>query len=129
MPGDPRGTSRGSSRGAAAFRGFRRARWSLWALSTLSAGAGAALHDWASRSALVRVAWLATVAFFLAHPLRQLFQFRCPRCRNVFLATGGWRDFFGLGRILWSKQCGSCALSVADEGPPSSGGVPQSRPV
>jgi hypothetical protein len=131
MPGDLRGTPRdgSGSRGPVAFRGFRRARLSLWVLSVISVGVGAALHDWASRSTAVRVTWLGAVAVFLAHPFRQLLRFRCPRCRNVFLAAGGWRDFLGLGRILWSKQCGSCALPVADEGPPGSGGVSQSRPV
>lgn len=111
------------------FRGFRRARQSLWVLSATSVGLGAVLHDGVSRSPVARVAWLGAVAFALAFPLRWLLRFRCPRCRNVFLATGGLRDFVGLGRILCSKRCGSCALPVTDEGPPSSGEVARSRPA
>jgi hypothetical protein len=131
MSGDVRGSSRGGSKSsdAAAFRRFRRARSALWALSAISVALGATLHDWASRSTVARVAWFGALALALGHPLSQLLRFRCPRCHNVFLATGGWRDFLGLGRILWSNRCGRCALPIANEGTPSSSRVPESRPV
>ena len=132
MPSAGRAPSRvdGEQHGPSAFRGFRRARSSLWILCGILTLWGAALHDWAIHSVAVRLLWLVTVAASIGVPLRYLLGFRCPRCHGVYLATGGWRDFFGLGRILWAKQCGGCSLPLPEEeGPPSSGGLTQSRPV
>ena len=114
---------------ASPFRRFRRARRRLWMLSLLGVLAGAVLHDLVARSLGARLLWLGAVATSLGHPLRSLLAFRCPRCGGVFLATGGWRDFLGLGRILWAKQCGRCALSLVEEEPPSSEGLPASRTI
>jgi hypothetical protein len=111
------------------LRGFRRARRQLWSLSALGVLLGVVLHDWVARSPGARSFWLAAVAMSLAAPLRRLLGFRCPRCGEVFLATGRWRDFLGLTRVLWARQCGSCAFSVVEEEPPSSGGLPESRTV
>jgi hypothetical protein len=130
MAGKRRALSRGRGglHDVAASRGFRRARVWVWLLSALSVLVGVALHDGATRSSMTRLLWLAAVALSLAYPLKRLLGFRCPRCGHVFLATGGWPDFFGLGRILWSKRCGSCAVLLEEE-PPSSDGLPESRPV
>jgi hypothetical protein len=114
---------------AAAFRSFRRARLQLWAVCVLLVVGGAALHEWVARSFPVRLAWLSLVAASVGYPLYHLLAFRCPRCGETFLATGRWRDFLGVGRILWSRRCGNCALPIRGEGPPSSGPFPESRPV
>jgi hypothetical protein len=111
------------------LRGFRRARRQLWSLCALGVLLGAVFHDWVARSLGARSFWLAAVAVALAAPLRRLLGFRCPRCGRVFLATGRWRDFLGLTRVLWAKQCGSCSFSVVEEKPPGSGELPKSRPV
>jgi hypothetical protein len=115
--------------GPAAFRSFVRARRQLWALSVLLVLGGAALHEWAARFLLVRFAWLTLVAGCVGYPLYRLLGFRCPRCGQTFLATGRWHDFLGVGRIFWSRRCGTCALPIAEQGPPSSGPLPESRPV
>jgi hypothetical protein len=111
------------------FVGFQRSRLRLWALSALGVLTGAVLHDCLARSLAARLLWLAAVALSVAAPLRRLLGFRCPRCRGIFLATGRWRDFLTPTRVLWAKQCGRCALSVVEEEPPSSGGLPESRSV
>ena len=97
-------------RGAAAWRDFRRARHALWAVLVVIAAGGAALHDVIAQSLFAKASWLLGVFALLGYPLRYLLGFRCPRCREVFLATGKLRDFLGLGRILWANHCGSCSL-------------------
>jgi len=127
MSGDPRAAARAEPN--AGFRGFRRARRWLWAASLLAIVVGAALHDRAERSLGGRLLWLASAVLCIAAPLRALLAFRCPRCRSVFLTTGRWSDFLGLGRIFWAERCGHCGLELPDDGPPSSGELPESRPV
>lgn len=110
------------------WRGFRRARLALWLLLALLVVAGAGLHDSMAHSLFMRLLWLVAVAALIGYPLRYLFGFRCPRCGGVYLATGGLRDFLGLGRILWANRCGSCSLPAGHAGPPSAGELPESRP-
>ena len=98
----------------------------MWLASALAVVVGAALHDRAERSLAGRLLWLAGAVLCIAAPLRQLLAFRCPGCHGVFLATGRWSDFLGLGRIFWAERCGHCGLHLPDDGPPSSGGIPES---
>lgn len=126
---DPRDEAR---RDAPAWRDFRRARHALWAALVLIASVGAALHDVLASSLFARTSWLLGVFALIAYPLRYLFGFRCPRCGEVFLATGKLRDFLGLGRILWASQCGSCSLPAGESGElsaPSSRGIRESGPL
>jgi hypothetical protein len=74
------------------------------------AAAGAFLHDLTARSTLARLLWALAAVVMLGYPLTTLFEFRCPRCRGVYLSTGKLRDFLGIGRILWSTRCGNCSL-------------------
>jgi hypothetical protein len=130
VAGALRETPRGRQQaGWVAFRRFRRARHQLWAVCALLVLGGALLHEWATQSFSVRLAWLMLVAALVGLPLYRLLGFRCPRCGLTFLATGRWHDFLGVGRIFWSRRCGNCALPIAEEGPPSSGPFPESRPV
>jgi hypothetical protein len=119
------GAGRAGPRPFAALGGFRRARRLLWLASGASVACGAALHDWALRSTLVRLLWLVTSAAALAGPLRFLLGFRCPRCGSVYLASGGWRDFLGVGRLLWGRRCQSCTLHLTESPPPSSAAFPE----
>ena len=71
---------------------------------------GVLLHDLMARSPVARFAGTGGMVLLVAYPLGFLLGFRCPRCGEAYLATGGLRDFLGLGRILWSRRCGRCAL-------------------
>lgn len=102
--------------GAAAFRDFRRARQALWAALVVIVAASAALHDVIAPSLSAKAAWLLGVFVLIGYPLGYLLGFRCPRCAQVFLATGKLRDFLGLGRILWANRCGSCSLRTGGAG-------------
>jgi hypothetical protein len=101
---------RGALDASTSWRAFRRARHALWGLLALLVGAGAFLHDLTVNSLAARLVWLGGVALTIGWPLRSLLAFRCPRCGGVFLATGGLRDFLGIGRILWANRCGACDL-------------------
>jgi hypothetical protein len=90
--------------------------------------AGALLHDVTAQSLPARLGWFLGVVVLIGLPLRYLLGFRCPRCGGVYLATGGLRDFMGLGRILWGNRCGTCELEAGNAEVPS-GDVPESRPV
>ena len=113
------------------WRDFRRARQLLWALIVLLALAGFALHELLTHSLPARSLWTLAIVLAVSYPLGFLLSFRCPRCHEAYLATGGLRDFFGLGRILWSQRCGHCSLPAgsADEPAISSRDLPDSRPV
>jgi hypothetical protein len=92
------------------WRGFRRARYALWGMLVLLVVLGVLLHDLMVRSPFARFAGTSAMVLLVAYPLGFLLGFRCPRCGEAYLATGGLRDFLGLGRILWSRRCGRCAL-------------------
>ena len=77
---------------------------------------GVLLHDLMVSSPLARFAGTSAMVLLVAYPLGFLLGFRCPRCGEAYLATGGLRDFLGLGRILWSRRCGSCALPAGSRG-------------
>lgn len=113
------------------WRDFRRARQLLWALLPLLALVGFLLHELLTHSLLARVLWTGAIVLALSYPLGFLLGFRCPRCHEAYLATGRLRDFFGLGRILWSQRCGHCSLPAGDPDEPavSSRDLPDSRPV
>ena len=98
------------------WRDFRRARYSLWCLLVLLVALGALLHDLMARSPVARFAGTSAMVLLVAYPLGFLLGFKCPRCGEAYLATGGLRDFLGLGRILWSRRCGSCALPAERQG-------------
>ena len=89
---------------------------------------GALLHDMMVQSPAARFAGTSAMVLAVAYPLGFLLGFRCPRCGEAYLATGGLRDFLGLGRILFSRRCGTCALPAGD-GAPSSRDLPDSRPA
>jgi hypothetical protein len=116
----------GSSDTVLVWRRFRRARLALWGLMLLVAVAGAALHDWMASSFWVRLLWIGAAAIAVGYPLRYLLGFRCPRCRGVYLATGGLRDFLGVHRLLWATRCGTCSLRTGH--PDISSDIPDSRP-
>lgn len=118
---------RGAS-GRRSWRDFRRARYALWGLLVLLVALGAALHDLMMRSPAARFVGTSAMVLAVAYPLGFLLGFKCPRCGEAYLATGGLRDFLGLGRILWSRRCGRCSLP-AGEGVPSSRDYPDSRPA
>ncbi|MEY2931507.1 MAG: hypothetical protein RL033_2256 [Pseudomonadota bacterium] len=120
-----------STSGRQIWRDFRRARHLLWALLAVLALVGFLLHELLSHSLLARLLWTGAVLLAIVYPLGFLLGFRCPRCREVYVATGGLRDFFGLGRILWSQRCGHCSLPAGrpDEAVVSSRDLPDSRPV
>src|SRR6185436_7321919 len=113
--------SRAAARGPAAtrrWRDFRRARYALWCMLVLLVALGVLLHDLMARSPVARFAGTSAMVLLVAYPLGFLLGFRCPRCGEAYLATGGLRDFLGLGRILWSRRCGTCALPAGEgEGP------------
>jgi hypothetical protein len=115
--------------GRQAWRDFRRARHGLWALLAVLALLGFLLHELLTHSLWARVLWTCAIVLAVAYPLGFLLGFRCPRCRETFLATGGLRDFFGLGRILWSQRCGHCSLPAGDPDEPVVSSRPDSRPV
>ncbi len=94
------------------FRGFLRARRRLWGGLLALAPIGAAARLLGPDSSWVGAAWLAGCAALMGPPFSYLLGFRCPRCRRTYLATGRATDFLGLGRILWSRRCGVCALPV-----------------
>ena len=100
-------------------------------LLVLLALAGFLLHELLTHSLWARLLWTAAIVMAVAYPLGFLLGFRCPRCHEAYLATGGLRDFFGLGRILWSQRCGHCALPAGEPEEPvvSSRDYPDSRPV
>jgi hypothetical protein len=110
------------------WRDFRRARTALWCLLVALAVLGAVLHDLMVRSPAARFAGTSAMVLVVAYPLGFLLGFKCPRCGEAYLATGGLMDFLGLGRILWSRRCGSCSLR-AGEAAPSSRDLPDSRPA
>jgi hypothetical protein len=117
-----------SACGRRSWRDFRRARYALWSLLVLLVALGALLHDMMMRSPAARFVGTSAMVLAVAYPLGFLLGFKCPRCGEPYLATGGLRDFLGLGRILWSRRCGSCSLP-AGEGAPSSADFPDSRPA
>jgi hypothetical protein len=114
-----------------AWRDFRRARHLLWALLALLVMAGFLLHELLTYSLLARLLWTGAIILAVSYPLRFLLGFRCPRCHEAYLATGGLRDFLGLGRILWSQRCGHCSLPAGhpDDTVASSRDFPDSRPA
>lgn len=130
-PADAGGDGARSTSDRQRWRDFRRARQLLWALSGLLAVAGFLLHQLLTASLLARLLWTGAIVLAVSYPLGFLLAFRCPRCHEAYLATGGLRDFFGLGRILWSQRCGHCALPAGDPDAPavSSRELPDSRPV
>src|SRR5512134_2814442 len=82
----------------AQWQTFQRARHALWLSIALLIGFGAIVHDWTRHSLAARLFWSVGALLLVGLPLVQLLGFKCPRCRGVFLATGGLRDFLGLGR-------------------------------
>jgi len=114
--------------GQRSWRAFRRARYTLWCLLVLLVALGALLHDRMAHSLAARFVGTSAMVLAVAYPLGFLLGFLCPRCGEAYLATGGLRDFLGLGRILFSRRCGNCALP-AGEGVPSSRDLPDSRPA
>jgi hypothetical protein len=103
-----------SERARGRWRDFRRARYALWCVLVLLVVLGVLLHDLMARSPVARFAGTTGMVLLVAYPLGFLLGFKCPRCGEAFLATGGLRDFLGLGRILWSRRCGSCALPAGE---------------
>jgi hypothetical protein len=83
-------------------------------LLVLLVALGALLHDLMARSPVARFVGTSAMVLLVAYPLGFLLAFRCPRCDEAYLATGGLRDFLGLGRILWSRRCGSCELPAGE---------------
>src|SRR4051812_35165671 len=79
------------------WRGFRRARYALWGMLVLLVALGVLLHDLMVSSPLARFAGTSAMVLLVAYPLGFLLGFRCPRCGEAYLATGGLRDFLGLG--------------------------------
>jgi len=96
------------------WRDFRRARYALWCVLVLLVVLGVLLHDLMARSPVARFAGTGLMVLLVAYPLGFLLGFKCPRCGEAYLATGGLRDFLGLGRILWSRRCGRCALPAGE---------------
>ena len=81
--------------------------------------------DLTTRALIVLTTAIWVMVLLVAYPLGVLLGFKCPRCGEAYLATGGLGDFLGLGRILFSRRCGSCALPAPghthrDEPTPSS---------
>jgi len=117
------------------WRDFRRARYALWCVLVLLVVLGVLLHDLMASSPVARFAGTSGMVLLVAYPLGFLLGFRCPRCGEAYLATGGLRDFLGLDRILWSRRCGTCALPAGEgEGPRCHADVdhpdlPDSRPA
>ena len=128
---DASGGGAASNSGRQPWRELRRARHLLWSLLALLVGFGFLLHELLTHSLLARLLWTGAIVLAVAYPLGFLLSFRCPRCHEAFLTTGGLRDFFGLGRILWSQRCGHCSLPAGDPDEPavSSREFPDSRPV
>jgi len=136
MPGDGAPTPELAPASAGSpWRQFRRARYALWGTLALVVVLGAVLHDLTTASLGARLAWISAVVAVVAYPLGYLLGFQCPRCGEAYLATGGLRDFLGLGRILWSNRCGRCALPAGHRGHAvlgsdvSSSDLPDSRPA
>lgn len=92
------------------WSGFQRARRWLWVLLVVLVAAGALLHDSLAHFFWMRLLWLLAIAVALGRPLNYLLGFRCPRCAEIYLATGRLRDFLSVHRVLWATRCGSCAL-------------------
>lgn len=109
-----------------AWKGFRRARTALWALVLLLIAAGAMLHDWTLSSGWARLLCISAAALVISQPLCHLLGFRCPRCRELFFATGGLMDFLGVHRLLWGRRCATCSLRAGH--PDLTSDVPDSRP-
>jgi hypothetical protein len=116
---------------SSSWREFRRARYLLWGALTVLVVLGALLHDLTTASLAARLAWISAVVAVVAYPLGYLLGFRCPRCGEGYLTTGGLRDFLGLGRILWGSRCGRCSLPAGhrDRRAVSSSDLPDSRPA
>jgi hypothetical protein len=109
--------SRAASDGGRAvhrWRDFRRARYALWCVLVLLVVLGVLLHDLMASSPVARFTGTSAMVLLVAYPLGFLLGFKCPRCGEAYLATGGLRDFLGLGRILWSRRCGNCALPAGE---------------
>jgi hypothetical protein len=132
MPGDgaPTPELEPPSRGSP-WREFRRARYLLWGALALLVVLGALLHDLTTASLGARLAWISAVVAVVAYPLGYLLGFRCPRCGEAYLTTGGLSDFLGLGRILWGSRCGRCSLPAGQRSgrSVSSSDLPDSRPA
>ena len=130
---DVGGTSHaaGSPASRSRWRDFRRARYALWCLLVLLIVLGVLLHDLMTSSPVARIAGTSAMVLLVAYPLGFLLGFKCPRCGEAYLATGGLRDFLGLGRILWSRRCGSCALPAGARHARDVNGpdLPDSRPA
>jgi hypothetical protein len=111
------------------WRSFQRARYALWAVLVLLVVLGVLLHDAMASSRALRFAGTSAMVLLVAYPLGVLLGFKCPRCGEAYLATGGLRDFLGLGRILFSRRCGSCALPAPGHAHRPDEPTPSSRPV
>jgi hypothetical protein len=111
------------------WRSFRRARYALWAVLVLLVVLGVLLHDVMASSRALRFAGTSAMVLLVAYPLGVLLGFKCPRCGAAYLATGGLGDFLGLGRILFSRRCGSCALPAPGPAHRHDEPTPSSRPV
>jgi hypothetical protein len=122
----------GSGNSRHRWRDFRRARYVLWCLLVLLVVLGVWLHDLMAHSPVARFVGTSVMVLLIAYPLGFLLGFKCPRCGEAYLATGGLRDFLGLGRILWSRRCGTCALPAGESshrGADVTSDLPDSRPA